>query len=141
MKGLGAKAAKTAVVSFDAHLDFRCEFMESKLSHTTFMQLISKQVKPSKIVEVGTKQYQKELAAAKKAGAEFFTSQQIIKQGSLLVGEQLRETLLPYDNLYLTVDMDILDPAYAPQYRTQSPKASAPLSFWILHAASAINVF
>ena len=122
VKGLGAKAAKTAVVSFDAHLDFRHEFMESKLSHTTFMQLISKQVKPSKIVEVGTRAVSKEeLAAAKKASAEFFTSQQIIKQGSLLVGEQLQEALLPYDNLYLTVDMDVLDPAYAPA--VQNPEA------------------
>ena len=48
VKGLGAKAAKTAVVSFDAHLDLRCEFLGSNLSHTTFMQLISEEVKPQK---------------------------------------------------------------------------------------------
>jgi len=123
IKGLGVKAAKTAVVSFDAHLDFRCEFMDSTLSHTTFMQIISEQVKPAKIIEVGTRAVCKEeLAAAKKAGAEFFTSQQIIKQGSLLVGEQLREALLPYDNLYLTVDMDVLDPAYAPAVQNPEPE-------------------
>ncbi|MCJ7762723.1 arginase family protein, partial [Candidatus Bathyarchaeota archaeon] len=38
MKGLSAKAAKTAVVSFDAHLDLRKEFLGLKLSHTTFMR-------------------------------------------------------------------------------------------------------
>ena len=83
-KGLGVKAAKTAVVSFDAHLDLRYEFLGSTLSHTTFMQLISEEVKPAKIVEVGTRSVSKEeLAYAKKAGVEFFTSQQILKQGSL----------------------------------------------------------
>jgi agmatinase len=114
-KSLGAKAGKTAIVSFDAHLDLRCEFMGAALSHTTFMQLISEEVKPAKIVEVGTRSACKEeLAYAKKAGVDFFTSQEIVKQGSLLIGEQLREKLLPFDNLYLTVDMDVLDPAFAP---------------------------
>jgi agmatinase len=122
-KGLGARAAKTAIVSFDAHLDLRCEFLGSTLSHTTFMQLISEEVKPAKIVEVGTRSACKEeLAYAKKAEVEFFTSQQIIKQGSLLIAEQLKEKLLPYENLYLTVDMDVLDPAFAPAVQNPEPE-------------------
>jgi agmatinase len=122
-KGLGAKSAKTAIVSFDAHLDLRCEFLGSTLSHTTFMQLISEEVKPAKIVEVGTRSACKEeLAYAKEAGVEFFTSQQIIKQGSMLIAEQLKEKLLPYENLYLTVDMDVLDPAFAPAVQNPEPE-------------------
>ena len=122
-KGLDARAAKTAVVSFDAHLDLRCEYLGSTLSHTTFMQLISEEVKPAKIVEVGTRSACKEeLGYAKKAGVDFFTSQEIIKQGSLLIGEQLKEKLLPYENLYLTVDMDVLDPAFAPAVQNPEPE-------------------
>ena len=122
-KGLGAKAAKTAIVSFDAHLDLRCEFLGSTLSHTTFMQLISEEVKPAKIFEVGTRSACKEeLAYAKKAGVEFFTSQQIIKQGSDRIAEQLKQKLLPYENVYLTVDMDVLDPAFAPAVQNPEPE-------------------
>jgi agmatinase len=122
-KGLGARAAKTAIVSFDAHLDLRCEFLGSTLSHTTFMQLTSEEVKPAKIFEVGTRSACKEeLAYAKKAGVEFFTSQQIIKQGSNRVAEQLKEKLLPYENVYLTVDMDVLDPAFAPAVQNPEPE-------------------
>jgi agmatinase len=55
MQGLGEKAKRTAVVSFDAHLDLRTEFSGLKLSHTTFMQLVNKEVKPAKIIEVGTR--------------------------------------------------------------------------------------
>lgn len=122
-KGLGANVSKTAIVSFDAHLDLRCEFLDSTLSHTTFMHLISEEVKPAKIVEVCTRSACKEeLAYAKEAGVEFFTSLQIIKQGSMLIGEQLKEKLLPYENLYLTVDMDVLDPAFAPAVQNPEPE-------------------
>jgi len=122
-KGLGAKAAKTAIVSFDAHLDLRSDFLGSSLSHTTFMHLISEDVKPVKIIEVGARSVCKEeLAYAKQAGIEFFSSQQIIKEGSEQIAEQLKEKLACYDNLYLTVDMDVLDPAFAPAVQNPEPE-------------------
>src|SRR3972149_1883644 len=39
LKGFSAQTKKTAIVSFDAHLDVRKEFLGQKLSHTTFMQM------------------------------------------------------------------------------------------------------
>jgi agmatinase len=129
-RGLGALAAKTAVVSFDAHLDLRSEFMGETLSHTTFMQLISKQVKPSKIIEVGTRSACKEeLTYAKKTKIDFFTSQQIIKQGSDQVTAELKEKLAPYENVYITVDLDVLDPAYAPAVQNPEPEGITPTAF------------
>lgn len=122
MKGLGVKAKKTAVVSFDAHLDLREEFLGLTLSHTTFMQLISEEVKPAKIIEVGTRSVCKEeLAFAKKAGIEFVTTQQIRKDTPAGIAEQLKKKLAPYENVYLSVDMDIVDPAFAPA--VQNPEA------------------
>ena len=130
VKGLGAKAAKTAIVSFDAHLDLRAEFMGLTLSHTTFMQLISKQVKPAKIIEVGTRSVCKEeLAYAKKAKVDYFTSQQIIKQGPEQVIAELKQKLEPYENVYLTVDMDVLDPAYVPAVQNPEPEGINPTAF------------
>ena len=126
-KGLGAKASKTAIVSFDAHLDLRSEFMGLTLSHTTFMQLISETVKPAKIVEVGTRSVCKEeLAYAKKAGVDFFTSQQIIKQGAEQVITELKKKLEPYENVYITVDMDVLDPAFVPAVQNPEPEGINP---------------
>ncbi len=123
MKGLAAKAGKTVVVSFDAHLDLRCEFMGLDLSHTTFMQLVSEEVKPAKIIEVGTRAVCKEeLAYAKKAGIEFFTTGQIRKEGVEKIIRALRAKLAPYENVYLTVDMDVLDPAFAPAVQNPEPE-------------------
>jgi agmatinase len=62
------------------------------------------------------------LVYAKQAGIEFFTSQQIIKKGSERIAEQLKEKLACYDNLYLTVDMDVLDPAFAPAVQNPEPE-------------------
>jgi len=122
-KGLGSRAAKTVVVSFDAHLDLRCEFLGSALSHTTFMRLISREVKPAKIFEVGTRSVCKEeLAYSKDAGVEFFTTQQIIKKGSEQIVDELKQKLACYDNLYLTVDMDVLDPSFAPAVQNPEPE-------------------
>jgi agmatinase len=122
MKGLGAKAHKTALVSFDAHLDVRGEFLGLNLSHTTFMQLIREEVKPAKIIEVGTRAVCKEeLAYAKKAGIEFFTTQYIRKEGTERFTQKLEEKLAPYENIYLSIDMDVLDPAFAPA--VQNPEA------------------
>lgn len=141
-KGLGSRAGKTAIVSFVAHLDLRCEFLGSTLSHTTFMQLISEGVGPAKIFEVGTRSACKEeLAYAKKAGVEFFTSQQIIKQGSERVAEELKKKLLPYENVYLTVDMDVLDQRLPLQCRTLRLKESQQLHYWTLRAPYVIGGF
>jgi agmatinase len=136
-KGLGSKAAETAIVSFDAHLDLRSEFMGLTLSHTTFMYLISKQVKPAKIIEVGTRSACKEeLAYAKRAKVDFFTSQQIIKQGSDQIIAALKAKLEPYEHVYLTVDIDVLDPAFAPAVQNPEPEGINPTA--LLDIACAI---
>jgi agmatinase len=122
LKGLGEKASRTAVVSFDAHLDLRDEFLGLRLSHTTFMRRINEEVKPAKIIEVGTRAVCKEeLTYAKKAGIEFFTTEQIRNEGSERIADRLKEKLGRYKNIYLSVDMDVLDPAYVPA--AQNPEA------------------
>jgi len=123
MKGLGDRASRTAIVSFDAHLDLRNEFLGLKLSHTTFMRRINEEVKPAKIIEVGTRAVCKEeLDYAKNAGIEFLTAQQIRKKGHEHIAKQLKENLSKYESIYLSIDMDVLDPAYAPAVQNPEPE-------------------
>jgi agmatinase len=122
-KGLGEKVHDTAIVSFDAHLDLRNEFMGLKLSHTTFMRRLNEKTKPARIFEVGTRSVCKEeLAYAKKAGIGFFTAQQIRKQGADKISRLLQEKIAKYKRLYLSVDMDVLDPALAPAVQNPEPE-------------------
>lgn len=121
-RSLRTNAAKTAIISFDAHLDLRNEFLGLKLSHTTFMRRINEEVKPAKIIEVGTRAVCKEeLEYAKKADIEFVTTQQIRKDGSKQTADKLRKKLDGFSNIYLSVDMDILDPAYVPAVQNPEP--------------------
>jgi len=127
LKGLGNEASKTAVVSFDAHLDLRDEFMEVKLGHTTFMRRVNEEIKPAKIIAVGTRAVCKEeLAYAEQAGIEFLTTRKIRSEGAGHLAEQLKEKLARYKNIYLSVDMDVLDPAYAPAVQNPEPEGLEP---------------
>ena len=123
LKGLKNKTSRTAIVSFDAHLDLSNEFSGLKLSHTTFMRRINEEVEPAKIIEVGTRAVCKEeLDYAKKAGIEFFTAHQIRNEGINQTVGQLKEELAGYENLYLSIDMDVLDPACAPAVQNPEPE-------------------
>ncbi|HII85650.1 TPA: agmatinase, partial [Candidatus Bathyarchaeota archaeon] len=99
LKGLVAEPKKTAVVSFDAHLDLRKEFMGLALSHTTFMQIVNETLRPGKIIEVGTRAAcREELDYANKRGIDFFTSQKIRKEGAEQIVSRIRQKLAPFNH-------------------------------------------
>jgi agmatinase len=119
MKGL---AAKTAIISFDAHLDLRNEYMNLKTSHTTFMRRINEQTHPQTIIEIGTRAAcQEELNYAKKANIKYHTTQQIRKEGIKKTTDAINKTLENKSEIYLTIDMDVLDPAFAPAVQNPEP--------------------
>jgi agmatinase len=122
LMGLNGALSKTAIVSFDAHLDLRNEYMGYKLSHTTFMRRINEQLKPATILEVGIRAVCKEeLEYSKKAKIEFLTTHQIRAMGSGKVIAWLEERLKEHSHVYFSIDMDVLDPAYAPAVQNPEP--------------------
>lgn len=119
VRGIGRN---TAVVSFDAHLDLREEYMGRTVSHTTFMRRIHEQVQPKKILEIGTRAVCKEeLDYAERFNIPFFTVQQIRREGVEKTIENVARLLADCENLYLTIDMDVLDPAFAPAVQNPEP--------------------
>ena len=136
-KALGKTASKTAIVSFDAHLDLRNEYSGLKMSHTTFMRRTNEEVKPAKIIEIGTRAVcREELKYAKEVGIEFFTTQYVRKEGTDRVTKQLREKLEKYENVYVSVDMDILDPAFVPA--VQNPEGDGLEMYYLLDILNSI---
>lgn len=111
-----------ALVSFDAHLDLRNEYMGLTTSHATFMRRIKEQVKPHKILEIGTRAVCKEeLEYAKKSGTQFLTVQQIRRDGVEKTTKKIDTLLADCERIYLTIDMDVLDPAFAPAVQNPEP--------------------
>ena len=110
------------LVSLDAHLDLRNEYMGLTTSHTTFMRRIKEQVKPHKILEIGTRAVCKEeLEYAKKSGTQFLTVQQIRRDGVEKTTKKIDTLLADCERIYLTIDMDVLDPAFAPAVQNPEP--------------------
>lgn len=111
-----------AIMDFDAHLDVRNEYMGLVTSHTTFMRRIYEQVKPQKILEIGTRAVCKEeLDFAKNQGIQFLTVQQIMKNGLEKITQKIEASLSDLNRIYLTIDMDVLDPAFAPAVQNPEP--------------------
>jgi agmatinase len=133
---LGATRALSkncAVISLDAHLDLRNEYMNLKTSHTTFMRRINEQVQPKKIDEIGTRAVCKEeLDYAKKAGVNYITVQQIRNEGVEKITQKVEKLLTDVKQTYLTIDMDVLDPGFVPAVQNPEPNGLCPRMFYEL---------
>ena len=120
MRGVGGK--DTAVISLDAHLDLRNEYMDLTTSHTTFMRRLNEQVKPKKLVEVGTRAVcREELDYAKEGGIQYFTTKEMREIGLEATISAVKKVVQNCKRIYLTVDMDVLDPAFAPAVQNPEP--------------------
>jgi agmatinase len=112
-----------AVVSFDAHLDLRDDYLGLSVSHATFMRRINEDAKPSKILEIGTRAVCKEeLDYAKESGIDYLPAHQIRKDSAKNTAETIHDLLGGYEKVYLTIDMDVLDPAFAPAAQNPEPE-------------------
>ena len=100
------------IVQFDAHLDMRNKYLDVSLSHATVMRRISDIVEPSHILQVGQRSGTRE---------EFALSQSLgILRGSETTPESIRKWVGTHP-LYVTVDLDVLDPSVLPGTGTPEP--------------------
>lgn len=112
VKALGKDVA---VVDFDAHLDLRDEYMGERVSHTTYMRRLAEQIGPERIIEVGTRAVaREELQFARESGITFYSTYDVRNQGTGKIAELIDSKLSRFKSRYITLDMDVLDPAYAP---------------------------
>jgi agmatinase len=110
------------VIQFDAHMDLRDDYLGEKWSHATVMRRISEEVGLPNLIEVGTRAPSKEeYTFAKKNGLNFFTSDAIKKNPRETV-EKIKKLLKGSSKIFLTIDMDCLDPSVAPGVGNPEPE-------------------
>jgi agmatinase len=103
------------VVSLDAHGDLRDEYGGGKLSHATVLRRISELVGTDGVLVCGVRALCKEeLDFIKEHNIGHFTPWEIREQGLTKVKERVKEFAGRFDQTYLTIDTDVLDPAFAP---------------------------
>lgn len=129
--GLLTKYKKLCLVIFDAHFDLRDDYLGNRFSHACVMKRVLEQVKPYKMFFAGVRAFSSEekKLAEDLSSVEFVTIKDIIKLGEINVAAKIKNFLRDCNGFYLSVDLDVLDPAYAPGVGNPEPEG---LSSWSL---------
>ena len=102
----------TGYIVFDAHYDLRDEYANTKLSHAAYLRRIIEKQGSDTITHVGARSYVKEELAFKKEHNVKSISNMDIRDGKAV--KLIKDTASVFDKLYVSIDLDVLDPAFAP---------------------------
>ena len=102
----------TGYVVFDAHYDLRDQYADIKLSHAAYLRRIVEEHGSENIIHVGARAFVKEEFAFLKEHNIRTVSDKEIRNGN--GAKLLKDMTSTFDNLYLSIDLDVLDPAFAP---------------------------
>jgi len=102
----------TGYVVFDAHYDLRDQYADIKLSHAAYLRRIVEKRGSENIVHVGARAFVKEELAFLKEHNIRTVSDKEIRDGN--GAKLLKDITSTFDSLYVSIDLDVLDPAFAP---------------------------
>jgi len=102
----------TGYIVFDAHYDLRDQYADTKLSHAAYLRRIVEKRGSENIVHVGARAFVKEELAFLNEHNISTVSDKEIRNGN--GPKLLKDITSTFDSLYLSIDLDVLDPAFAP---------------------------
>ncbi len=103
------------LMQFDAHMDLRDRFQDEEFSHACVQRRIIEYLGPDHLMQIGIRAVaQEEYEYAKNQNITFYTSDDIRKAGAATIAQQINDAIPPGPPVYIAIDMDVLDPAYAP---------------------------
>lgn len=115
------KKRDIAVILLDAHLDFRDSYEGIRYSHACVARRIAEEIGIDNLVILGVRSAGKEeYMEAKEMGLFFVDAFRIKKEGVERVIHQIMERF-GERKFYLSLDMDVLDPSFAPGVSTPEP--------------------
>lgn len=108
MKAVAKKYPDLAVIHMDAHTDLRTEYEGEPLSHSTPIRKIGELIGPENVYSFGIRSGMKEEFQWARANGMHISKFEVL--------EPLKEILpkLAGRPVYVTIDIDVLDPAHAP---------------------------
>lgn len=116
---------KVGIIYLDAHPDLYYQYKGNMYSHACVLRRIIDQtkIKPSNIIQVGVRASTKEQRKfAKNAGITTITTNEFQEKGTAATAYLIEKRFLrTVDQIYLSIDLDILDPAFAPGLGNPEP--------------------
>jgi agmatinase len=140
-----AKPGDLGVLVLDAHLDLRSEYGGTALSHACAGRRILGIKGVSGYASVGIRSGSKEeFDYAREKGLRCYTSDDVASRGINHIMDEVLSDLC-CERLYLSIDMDALDPAYAPAVGNPEPCGLSPRDVRevidrVAHKAVAIDI-
>jgi agmatinase len=108
------------LVQIDAHRDLRDEYMGDKLCHATVMRRVLDFLPPESLIQLGVRSCSKEEAEfAGSTKIQAYTTEQLLDDLRGIASEVRKK--VRDASVYLSLDMDVLDPAFAPGVSTPEP--------------------
>lgn len=108
---------KIGVIHFDSHPDLCDEYEGSKWSHACPLRRVAEDViTPADLAQVGIRSYEKEETVyyAQHPELTVIKAYDIFREGYEAAADRLTQQFQNYDMVYITLDIDVLDPAFAP---------------------------
>ncbi|HIQ24228.1 MAG TPA: agmatinase [Pyrodictium delaneyi] len=131
-RALARHNANPCMLVADAHFDLRSEYMEEKYSHASVMRRITEVYGGERVFYIGVRAFAKEeLEYARSKQIEYITSHAARLLGVREVVSRVSRWIKKAgcQSLYVSIDMDTYDPAYAPGVANPEPEGLEP---WIL---------
>jgi agmatinase len=120
IKGLMRK--DLGVLVFDAHLDFRDEYLGLRYSHASVMRRVSELLGGGALFYIGVRAFSREeLKEISKAGHEYITTVSLRRIGLREVIKRVLRWSDRYKHIYISLDIDVIDPSMAPGVGTPEP--------------------
>ncbi len=116
-----------AVICLDAHIDFRNSYENESFNHACTIRRISDHIDIKKIAVLGIRSAEKEEFADAKKEKLFYIDAYKIRNIGIKKALEQTKTYLKNNHIYLTLDIDVIDPAYAPGVGTPEPFGLNPL--------------
>ncbi len=137
VKALTAIRGTPCMLVLDAHLDLRDDYLGLRLSHASVMRRIAELLGYDKLVYVGTRAVSgEEVEHARRMKVSFITGMQARLLGLRETVRRVKRILRECGAIYVSVDMDVFDPAYAPG--VGNPEAEGMEPWFILDLLSAV---
>ena len=110
------------VVVFDAHLDLRDELFDERLCHATYLRRAIEETGCNVLV-IGVRALSVEEVkyAEGSEHVSYVSSQKCIREQDSVI-EHISRTVTEAGSVYLSIDLDVLDPAYAPAVGNPHPE-------------------
>jgi len=115
-----------AVLSLDAHIDFRDSYEDEEFNHACVIRRITDHIDIKNIAVLGIRSAEKEEFKEAEKKDLFYISSFDIKKFGLKSALIETKNYLKNKPLYLTLDIDVLDPCFGPGTSTPEPFGLTP---------------